>query len=101
MKFFVFIFTVFWICSGTSQAQSTPQVPSGVELVRPIRKNSFNNEGACPERRQGGNPRTVSGYQVFSASMDGNRQVYPQIAVGGGYILEGTNSGLLIFTKAS
>jgi hypothetical protein len=41
----------------------------------------------------------VNGYQVFNGSMDGNRQVDPQIAVGGGYVMEGTNSGLLIFNK--
>ena len=31
--------------------------------------------------------------------MDGNRQVDPQIAVGGGYVMEGTNSGLIIYDK--
>ena len=31
--------------------------------------------------------------------MDGNRQVDPQIAVGGGYVLHGTNSGLIIYSK--
>jgi hypothetical protein len=31
--------------------------------------------------------------------MDGNRQVDPQIAVGGGYVLHGTNSGLVIYNK--
>jgi hypothetical protein len=31
--------------------------------------------------------------------MEGNRQVDPQIAVGGGYVLHGTNKGLLIFNK--
>jgi hypothetical protein len=31
--------------------------------------------------------------------MDGNRQVDPQIAVGGGYVMEGTNSGLIIYNK--
>ena len=73
--------------------------PSNTEIVTPIHKKNFNNDGVCPERKQGGNPRKVNGYQVFSGSMDGNRQVDPQIAVGGNYILEGTNSGLLIFTK--
>lgn len=90
---------LFWHWAQMLCAQSAPQVPSGTELVYPIRKSSFNNQGACPERRQGGDPRSVRGYQVFSGSMDGNRQVDPQIAVGGGYILEGSNSGLLIFTK--
>jgi hypothetical protein len=41
----------------------------------------------------------INGYQVFNGSMDGDRQVDPQIAVGGGYVLEGSNKGLLIFDK--
>jgi hypothetical protein len=73
--------------------------PSKTELVTPIHKSSFNNDNGCPERKQGGNPRMVNGFQVFNGSMDGNRQVDPQIAVGGGYILEGTNSGLIIYNK--
>jgi hypothetical protein len=73
--------------------------PSNIEVVVPQRKADFNNAGACPERRQGGNTRMVNGYQVFNGSMDGNRQVDPQIAVGGGYILHGTNSGLIIYDK--
>ncbi len=72
-------------------------VPSRTELIQPSRKTSFNNNGACPERKQGGNARDVNGYPVFDASMDGNRQVDPQIAVGGGYVLHGTNSGLIIY----
>ena len=43
--------------------------------------------------------RMVNGYLVFNGSMDGNRQVDPQIAVGGGYVLHGTNSGLVIYDK--
>jgi hypothetical protein len=31
--------------------------------------------------------------------MDGNRQVDPQIAVGGGYVLHGSNHGLIIYDK--
>ena len=73
--------------------------PSNTEVVAPIHKTSFNDGGECPERKQGGNPQMINGYQVFNGSMDGNRQVDPQIAVGGGYVMEGTNSGLLIFNK--
>lgn len=73
--------------------------PSKTEVVAPLFKTSFNDEGQCPERKQGGNPRMVNGYQVFNGSMDGNRQVDPQVAVGGGYVLEGSNSGLLIYDK--
>ena len=80
-------------------AQSQWIYPSNTEWVHPIHKKSFNNDGECLERKLGGNPRKVNGYHVFSGSTDGNRQVDPQIAVGGNYILEGSNSGLLIFTK--
>ncbi len=73
--------------------------PSNTELVNPMRKADFNNAGACPERKQGGNTRMINGYQVFDGSLDGNRQVDPQIAVGGGFILHGTNSGLVIYDK--
>ncbi len=73
--------------------------PSSTEVVSPIHKTSFNNEGQCPERKQGGNSRMIDGYQVFDGSMDGDRQVDPQIAVGGGYILEGSNKGLIIYDK--
>lgn len=75
--------------------------PSRTEIITPIRKSSFNtnSNGACPERKQGGNPQTINGYQVFNGSMDGNRQVDPQIAVGGGYVLHGTNGGLVIYDK--
>jgi hypothetical protein len=72
---------------------------SSTEVVTPLHKSSFNNGEECKERKQGGNPKMINGYQVFNGSMDGNRQVDPQIAVGGGYVLEGTNGGLLIYDK--
>jgi hypothetical protein len=83
----------------TAQQPTEKQYPSFTEVVNPIRKQNFNNDNTCTERRQGGNTRMVNGYQVFDGSLDGNRQVDPQIAVGGGYILHGTNSGLIIYTK--
>ncbi|UFH47249.1 hypothetical protein LNP27_04240 [Flavobacterium galactosidilyticum] len=73
--------------------------PSNTEIVKPIHKVDFNNGNQCPERKQGGDPKMINGYQVFNGSMDGNRQVDPQVAVGGGYVMEGTNSGLMIFNK--
>ncbi len=73
--------------------------PIKSEVISPLRKDSFNNGGKCRERRQGGNPQTVNGLLVFDGSADGNRQVDPQIAVGGGYILHGTNNGLVIYSK--
>ncbi|MCP4452956.1 MAG: hypothetical protein GY809_15955 [Planctomycetes bacterium] len=74
-------------------------IPARTEIVKPIRNESFNKNGTFKERRQGGNPREVSGYLAFDGSMDGNRQVDPQIAVGGGYVLHGTNLGLIIYNK--
>lgn len=73
--------------------------PSMTEIVNPIHKVDFNNGNQCPERKQGGDPKMINGYQVFNGSMDGNRQVDPQVAVGGGYVMEATNSGLMIYNK--
>ena len=72
--------------------------PTRTEIVQPIRKSEFRNIN-CKQRKQGGNPREVSGYLAFDGSMDGNRQVDPQIAVGGGYVLHGSNSGIVIYDK--
>jgi len=74
--------------------------PSRSEVITPVRNETFNKNGTYKERKQGGNPRKVAGYLAFDGSMDGNRQVDPQIAVGGGYVLHGTNSGLIIYDKA-
>ena len=79
--------------------QRNEQYPSRTEVISPIRKASFNDSAACPERMQGGNPAIVNGLLVFNGSMDGNRQVDPQIAVGGNYVMHGTNSGLIIYNK--
>ena len=81
---------------GVALAQ---QGPSRSEKIAPIRNETFNKNGAVPERKQGGDPRQVSGHLVFDGAMDGNRQVDPQIAVGGGYVLHGTNLGLIIYDK--
>ena len=100
MKPVLFLFAILGF-GGNLQAQNSDDTrrPSRVEIISPIRKTSFNNNGSCPEREQGGNPRMVNGYLVFDGSMDGNRQVDPQIAVGGGYVLHGTNNGLVIYNK--
>lgn len=76
----------------------TKQMPSRTEVVNPIHKNEFRNVD-FPQRVQGGNPREVNGFLQFDGAMDGNRQVDPQIAVGGGYVFHGTNSGLCIYDK--
>lgn len=73
--------------------------PVRSEVIAPIRNSSFNKDGKARKRKQGGNPRTVGGLLVFDGAQDGNRQVDPQIAVGGGYVLHGTNSGLVIYDK--
>ncbi len=73
--------------------------PVRTDVVKPIRNATFNKDGKCRERKQGGNPRQLNGLLVFDGASDGNRQVDPQIAVGGGYILHGTNNGLVIYSK--
>ena len=78
---------------------AAPIRPSRTETITPIRNETFNKNGRCRQRKQGGNPRKVAGYLAFDGSMDGNRQVDPQIAVGGGYVLHGTNGGLVIYDK--
>lgn len=74
-------------------------MPARTEIVEPLRNETFNKNGQARERKQGGNPRQVAGFLAFDGSMDGNRQVDPQIAVGGGFVLHGTNNGLIIYDK--
>ncbi len=74
-------------------------VPLRSEVIAPIRNESFNKNGTFPERRLGGNPRMLNGVLVFDGASDGNRQVDPQIAVGGDHVLHATNSGLIIYSK--
>lgn len=73
--------------------------PLRTEVIEPIRNDSFNKNGTCRVRKLGGNPRTLNGVLVFDGASDGNRQVDPQIAVGGDHILHGTNNGLIIYSK--
>ncbi len=74
--------------------------PVRTETVEPIRNQSFNKDGTCRTREQGGNPRQIEGCLVFDGSQDGNRQVDPQIAVGKNHVLHATNSGLIVYSKA-
>ena len=76
-----------------------PTEAVSTEVVIPIHVSSFNKGGGAKHRKQGGNPRIVGGNLIFDGSSDGNRQVDPQIAVGGGYVLHGTNGGLVIYDK--
>lgn len=71
---------------------------SRTEVINPIHKDQFREE-QYPQRVQGGNPRMVDDYLLFDGAMDGNRQVDPQIAVGGGFVFHGTNAGLVIYDK--
>ncbi|WP_139226629.1 hypothetical protein [Zhouia amylolytica] len=68
------------------------------EVIQPIVKSEF-RATSCPQRIEGGGAQMLNGYQVFPGAKDGNRQVDPQIAVGGGYVLHGTNKGLVIYDK--
>lgn len=88
-----------WSLLVPLQQPFVPILPVRSELITPIRNASFNKGGTAKKRVQGGNPRVVAGVLMFDGSMDGNRQVDPQIAVGGGYVLHGTNSGIVIYDK--
>lgn len=82
-----------------NQATGEAVGPVRTEVVTPVHLASFRSEGVA-QYRQGGNPRKVDGNLVFDGASDGNRQVDPQIAVGGGFVLHGTNSGFLIYDKS-
>jgi len=85
----------------TISVQTSDQIkPSRTEVITPIRSATFNKGGKAKVRKQGGNPRLVNGDLVFDGSQDGNRQVDPQIAVGSGYVLHGTNGGLIVYDKS-
>ncbi len=96
---FIFSLTSISLISPGIIAQKKVQQPSQTEVVNPIHKVDFTNGNSCAERKQGGEVRMINGYQVFYGSRDGNRQVDPQIAVGGGYVMEASNSGLIIYSK--
>ena len=86
-------------CRAQESFPPVTVLPTRSETVHPIRIETFDQNGNCAQRKQGGNLRKVNGYHVFDGSQDGNRQVDPQIAIGGGFILHGTNNGLIIYKK--
>jgi len=88
-----------FLCLTILTGSAYAAAPSRTEVIKPIRKASFNNGGKCHKRNLGGNPRQLNGYLVFDGATDGDRQVDPQIAVGGGYVLHGTNHGMIIYDK--
>ena len=69
--------------------------PARTKVIKPIRNESFNKNGTFPERKLGGNLGMLNNVLVFDGANDGNRQVDPQIAVGGDHVLHGTNQGLI------
>lgn len=88
------------ICLSLATSGFQEVGPVRTEVIKPIRNETFNKGGKARVRKQGGNPRQMGGHLVFDGSTDGNRQVDPQIAVGGGYVFHATNSGLIIYDKA-
>lgn len=73
--------------------------PVRSEVIQPLQKEKFNDGVPGHQRKQGGNPRQQDDLLIFDGSSDGYRQVDPQIAVGGGFVLHGTNDGLIIYDK--
>ena len=94
--------TIFILCFGFNISlfaqDELAKKPSRTEQITPIIKTVF-REPDCPQRVQGGGTKMHNGFMQFNGAMDGNRQVDPQIAVGGGYVLHATNSGLIIYDK--
>ena len=106
MKIFTLIITLITVTTFANAqkkqenftGENSIQTPSRTEIITPVHKNEFRKPD-YKQRVQGGNPRTVNGYLQFDGAMDGNRQVDPQIAVGGGFVFHGTNNGLTIYDK--
>ncbi|MAW59333.1 MAG: hypothetical protein CMJ94_00710 [Planctomycetes bacterium] len=89
-----------WSLPGQEAATSDGSVrPVRSEWIDPKRTPSFDLDGEAVERKQGGNPRTQGGLLVFDGATDGNRQVDPQVAVGGGRVLTATNTGFILYDK--
>jgi hypothetical protein len=105
-KYFLYLTLVSFLISCSIKGGSSGNKKEHVQgikpvtetVIKPIKKEKF-REDNCKQRVQGGNPRTVQDYLVFDGAQDGNRQVDPQIAVGGGYVFHATNSGLVIYDK--
>lgn len=73
--------------------------PVRVETIKPIAIQSFGGNGRARQIKFETNPRTVNEKFVFDGDPRGDRQVDPQIAIGGGYVFHATNSGLFVFDK--
>jgi len=73
--------------------------PVRTETITPTRIPELTWDAKVKPLKQGGNPRLVGSTLVFDGCTDGNRQVDPQVAVGGGFVVHGTNSGLFVYDK--
>jgi hypothetical protein len=73
--------------------------PVRTEVVTPLRNATIDKGGKVRHKKMTPNPRNENGVLLFDGANDGDRQVDPQIAVGGGYVFHATNSGLYIYTK--
>jgi hypothetical protein len=106
MKIFTFIIALITVTTFANAQkkqenftrENSIQTPSRTEIITPVHKNEFRKPD-YKQRVQGGNPKIANGYLQFDGTMDGNRQVDPQIAVGGGFVFHGTNKGLTIYDK--
>lgn len=74
--------------------------PTRIETVSSIHNETFNKNGTVAERRQGGHPRSKGNLLLFDGADDGDRQVDPQIAVGGNHVLHATNTGLIVYDRS-
>ncbi len=81
------------------QDSSALHLPARSETIVPERIETMDRNGEVPARKLGGRAREVEGLLVFDGADDGNRQVDPQIAVGGDHVLTATNGGLIVYDK--
>ena len=100
LPFFLLLCAVLGSAAFTNTAHCQTVKPLRQEVIAPVRNDSFNKNGKCRERKLGGNPKTSNGLLIFDGANDGNRQVDPQIAVGGNHVLHATNHGLIVYKKS-
>ncbi|QDV09672.1 hypothetical protein Poly30_52300 [Planctomycetes bacterium Poly30] len=87
-------------CAFPVSGDEGATAPSRVEVIQPRRIATMDREGKVPARKLGGRPRQQEGMLIFDGATDGDRQLDPQIAVGGDYVLTATNGGLIVYTRA-
>ncbi|QDV05648.1 hypothetical protein Poly30_11470 [Planctomycetes bacterium Poly30] len=102
LPFFVQAFVTVGLLAPTSHfpdGSDGGSAPTRIEVIQPRRIVTLDREGQVPQRSLGGHPRTVDGILLFDGATDGDRQVDPQIAVGGEHVLTATNGGLIVYSK--